>query len=185
MLVKNLYRAAVVAGAVISLQAGMVEDFEGESATYNYRIDAKNQVFELIEAPQVEGKAGKISWDEAKTKYAEITFKKRVQLPVFESATITIKVFAPADSPVNRFNLRLIDAQGEVFQWNKDVSFKSGGWQEVSFPITTTNFRHNWGGKSNKVLDQPVKAFGFGIDYKKGSGKSHLVVDDLSFSSDK
>jgi hypothetical protein len=182
---KNLYRAAVIVGAVISLQAGIIEDFEGDSASLNYRIDAKNQVFELIEAPQAKGRAGKISWDEAKTKYAEVTFKKRSKLPVFETATVTIKVFAPANSPVNRFNLRLIDAQGEVFQWNKAVSFKSGGWQEVSFPITTTNFRHNWGGKSNKVLDQPAKVFGFGIDYPKGSGKSHLVLDDLSFSSGK
>jgi hypothetical protein len=183
MSMKNLYRAAVIAGGMMSLSAGMVENFEGQSGAYNYRNDAKGQVFEVSAAPQAKGQAGKISWDAAKTKYAEATFKQRAKLPVFEAATVKVKVFAPAGSPVTRFNLRLIDAQGEVFQWNQAVSFKTSGWQDLAFQITPASFRDSWGGKSNKTFDQPARLFGFGIDYRKGSGKGHLWLDDIRFSS--
>jgi hypothetical protein len=183
MSIKNLYRAAMIVGGMMSLQARIVEDFEGQSASHNYRNDARSQAFELSAAPQSTGQAGKISWDAAKTKYAEVTFKQRAKLPVFDTATVKIKVFAPTGSPVTHFNLRLIDAQGEVFQWNQAVSLRSSGWQDLAFHITPANFRHCWGGKKNKTLDQPAKLFGFGIDYRKGSGKGHLWIDDIRFSS--
>lgn len=186
MFQRKLFAAVTAAaGLILSGQGATIEKFDSFSAAdINYKYSKRDAAVELLKAPESKGLAAKVSWNANKFKFAELTLKKRKSLPAFEEGYFKVKVYAPANSPVNRFNLRLIDASHEVFQWNKSVSLKPG-WQEVVFNITPNNLSVQWGGNKDKKLDQPVKLLGFGIDFKKNSGKSFLWVDDISFTSGK
>ncbi len=171
------------AGVVFAAGAASIEDFENtKPSDVNYIKEKRDAAVELLQAPGIKGPAVKISWNADKFKYAELTLNKRKALSSFEEGSLKVKVYAPENSPVHRFNLRLIDAKGEIFQWDKAVSFKKG-WQEIIFNITPENYSISWGGNKDKKLDQPVKFLGFGIDYKRNSGKSFIWVDDVRFSS--
>lgn len=166
-----------------AVQAGVLENFSGPQLPLHLNEGVKrNQQAELTAAPDGT-RAVRLSWAKDRFNYTEPIFNKPVQLPEFEQAAVTVKVYTPENCPVARVNLRLIDAQGEVFQWDQAVSWRESGWKTLTYNITQAGAKISWGGNNDKKLDQPARLFGFGIDFKKDSGAGEFLLGPISFSS--
>lgn len=166
--------------------AVVVEDFNKAKAEDYYAVNQeRGQTTRIVSNPAGTGQSIRVDWDADKHKFAELSLPPRLrpQLPEFEEAVFKVDVYAPENSPVTFLGLRLIDARGEVFQWRQGVKFYKSGHNEVSFKVTPGNFSVSWGGNNDKVIDWPVKLLGFGIDYARESGQSHLLLDCVNFSS--
>ncbi len=121
-----------------------------------------------------------ISWDTAASKYIEVVLGDRPKLPEFTRAAVTAKIKAPVGCPVTRIGLRLVDTEGETFQYTRQVDFQAGGEFEVVWDIPAGEWKSSWGKKSNKYLDQPARIQGIGIDYRQNSGKAKFQLVSLS-----
>lgn len=182
-MLKKICSLFIVALTVSILQAGVVENFAGTQLPLRLNDPVKrNQQVELTTAPDGT-KAVKVSWTKDRFRYAEPIFLKPAVLPEFEQGTVSVKIYTTENCPVGRVNLRLIDAQGEVFQWDQAVSWRQAGWKTLSYNITPGNAKISWGGKSDKKLDFPARLFGFGIDFQKDGGAGELFLGPVSFTS--
>ena len=56
-------------------------------------------------------------------------------VPEFTRATFRSRVFLPPGHPVRSFNLRLIDADDEVFQFSATPPQGDGKWHEIAFAV--------------------------------------------------
>ncbi len=99
----------------------------------------------------------------------------------FDSAKILVRAFLPEDGNVRDVCLRLIDNDGEVFQYRKSVA-KLNGWQNLVYEISDSSKPYNscWSGKvKNKVLDFPIKILGFAVDYKIREGNGYVGLANI------
>lgn len=107
------------------------------------------------------------------------------EVPEFTKANFRGKVFLPSDQPVSSFNLRLVDADGEVFQFRAALPKGDGKWHEIVFPVDA--FRpeaSRWGGgtKADGRLTMPVKFRGVAGDFGEAAGTfgiGRMVCDVL------
>ncbi len=173
----------MIVGTAWSAVAVTLEKFDLPElpASLNQATERKQQL-ELSAAPDGV-KAMRLSWQKDRFKYAEPIFKKQKVLPEFTEATLTVKVYAPANCPVGRFNLRLADASNEIFQWDQRIKWSQPGWKTVTFPLTGNNFSVCWGGNNNKQMDAPVKLFGFGVDFEQDGGAGELWIGEVSVTT--
>ena len=172
--------AGILAFAV---QSGVLENFTGPQLPLHLNEAVKrNQQAELTAAPDGV-RAVRLSWANDRFNNINPIFNKPALLPLFEQATVTVKVYTPDNCPANRVNLRLIDAQGEVFQWDQAVSWRESGWKTLTYNITPAGAKISWGGNNDKKLDQPARFFGLGIDLKKDSGTGELLIGPITFTS--
>ena len=95
------------------------------------------------------------------------------EVPEFTKANFRGKVFLPPDQPVSSFNLRLADADGEVFQFRAALPKGDGKWHEIVFPIDASRPEAGrWGGgeKADGKLTMPVKFRGVTGDFGAAAG---------------
>ena len=95
------------------------------------------------------------------------------EVPEFTKANFRGKVFLPPDQPVSSFNLRLADADGEVFQFRAVLPKGDGKWHEIVFPIDASRPEAGrWGGgeKADGKLTMPVKFRGVTGDFGAAAG---------------
>ncbi|HEX2951479.1 MAG TPA: hypothetical protein VHV83_18215, partial [Armatimonadota bacterium] len=134
-------------------------------------------------SPDGTGLAGKWSWGEKHNNYQEVHLVRAKDLPGFEDAcdgTVSFRVYSEGTAAVRRINLRLIDAQGEVFQITKPVTFEKKGWQELSYRIPPNAPYDSWGGVVNKKFDLPVKLQALIVDFTPQVAESGtLYFDDI------
>ena len=62
------------------------------------------------------GKSIPIQWNPWESKYVTLVFPGRISLPEFKRLSVIAYFRAPADTPVRRISLRLIDKNHENFQ---------------------------------------------------------------------
>ena len=113
----------------------------------------------------------RLSWNAEKFIYAELLPEKTPEIEAFEKAEFKASVRSSGECPVRIFNLRLIDATGESFQWNRPVEWSKAGDYVVSYQVTPENADLHWGGNNDKKVDFPAKFVGFSVDFLRGSGK--------------
>ncbi len=163
--------------------AGIVENFSGTQSPAQLHDGAKrNQSLEMSVTPDGR-KALRIFWTANCFRYAEPMFQKPVVTPDFEQGVVTVSVYTPENCPVVRFNLRLIDANREVFQWDQAVSWRQAGWKTLTYSLTPSNSKQSWGDKADKKIDFPVKVLGFGIDFQKDAGAGEFWLGSIAFAS--
>ena len=97
----------------------------------------------------------RLSWDAEKFIYAELLTEKMPEIEAFEKAEFKASVRSSGACPVRIFNLRLIDATGESFQWNRPVEWAKAGDYVVSYQVTPENADLHWGGNNDKKIDFP------------------------------
>jgi len=163
--------AAAVVKDGFDVNAGMTKYVPGDKNNYKMQV---------ADAPDNAGKAVEIVWTPAASNYIELVLGKMIKLPEFTSATVKLKFYVPANCPVTGIGFRMRDAGDETFQFHKTVDFSKPGIVEVTIPVTPTNFNANWGGRNDKILDQPATISGFGLDYRKVDGEAKLYLLDLS-----
>lgn len=117
-----------------------------------------------------------VTWEPAKSKYIEIMFNQKFEFPEFNKLTVTVRIEAPAGCPVRSLGLRLTDKTNETFQFSKSVNFSQGGTFDVSWEVSPGQWKNSWGGNNDKQLDQPMKLYGFGVDYAKGLSEAKFRV---------
>lgn len=126
----------------------------------------------------------RLSWDAEKFIYAELLTEKMPEIEAFEKAEFKASVRSSGACPVRIFNLRLIDATGENFQWNSQVEWSKAGDYVVSYQVTPENADLHWGGNNDKKIDFPAKFAGFSVDFLRGSGKGSVVITGAEVRSD-
>lgn len=127
----------------------------------------------------VENNALKMIWGGARHPYIEWSFTSPLPLPEFISGKVKILVSTPADSPIRQFSIRMIDTQGEVFQWRKKINWQTAGQQELVFDVTPENSSFSWGGNSSRVISFPVRFLGISADFMPGSGSGELNLHTI------
>lgn len=75
------------------------------------------------------------------------------------------------DVKISKINLRLIDNDGEVFQFQRKGSAPIDKWLDVKFDLSKPQSAVSWGKKKNGKLDFPVRWQGIVIDYLGDSGE--------------
>ncbi len=100
-------------------------------------------------------------------------------LPEFLKAEFRVQVLLPANHPGREVNLRLIDADGEIFQFRHSLPAAGDGkWRDFVFTADAENPRTTarWGGgdKADKKLTMPVKLRGVTVDLRPGGGELGL-----------
>jgi len=88
----------------------------------------------------------------------------------FLKAEIRANVFVfPGDAKLD-FNIRLTDADGEIFQFRNRLPLGDGKWHELVFEIDATEKYSSWGGekKADGFLTMPVTFRGITLDYTDG-----------------
>ncbi len=135
----------------------------------------------------LEGKAAlRFDWDGTQAPYLESGFSKGVRLPVFHTAKIRLHAYVPEEVPLSMLNIRLMDKDGEIFQFAGKVSATDHGWVTLTYTIDAEKPQAGvWGGKSqNKKLDFPVSLAGIGIDFRnKASGYVGLGLVEIQVIS--
>jgi hypothetical protein len=99
----------------------------------------------------------------------------------------SIWVYGAGQKDFTSTRLRLIDAGGEIFQYDlgpKMIEALNGtGWREVNTEIDLTQNKGSFGGKKNDVLDMPLKFFGLGLTHDiTKAAEGTIYLDDLKIS---
>ncbi len=131
------------------------------------------------------GKGGLlVKWDAARHPYWEWSFTPPLTLPEFDSAEFRVGLRVTGPDAVRRFNLRLADATGEVFQYEQMPLWPAGGVFTLDYRIDAAKGadRH-WGGNGDGKLDFPVRLFGISADCAEGSGKGELAIRSIDWTT--
>ena len=131
------------------------------------------------------GKGGLlVKWDAARHPYWEWSFTPPLTLPEFDSAEFRVGLRVTEPDAVRRFNLRLADATGEVFQYEQMPLWPAGGVFTLDYRIDAAKGadRH-WGGNGDGKLDFPVRLFGISADCAEGSGKGELAIRSIDWTT--
>ncbi len=146
-----------------------------------HRPEEKAQRYRYEAMP--DGKpALRIDWDNAKAAHVEFIIGQKLTLPEFTRARVRVNAYLPADCHARSLNLRLTDADGEVFQFGRPVPAGAQGWQEFCYEIDAAKpagGSWNGGAKANKKLDFPVVLTGFAADFKSRSGEGWLGIGEV------
>ncbi len=130
-----------------------------------------------------------LKWNSNKAKWMQISFKKneRPVLPDIKKVKVKVEVdgFCVRPTQARCFNLRLIDAKNEVFQFRKWISWsKAGDWSlEFMVDPNSTEGYSCWGGDKNKKMDQPVSLLGFSVDFRKNMGPGEVYIKAVRLCS--
>ena len=124
-----------------------------------------------------------MKWDGNKFAWTQAHLAGAAKISFPDSGVIKflIKVTTVSACPVNNFNLLLMDASGEVFQFRKKVFWdKAGNWVlEYDVNAAAPETQSIWGGDKNRKFDFPVKLLGVAAEFVKGSGFGELYINSI------
>ena len=124
----------------------------------------------------------RVNWDPAQRAFAEFSFQPNHQLGTFQTLTLKVKAELSEKSTFNVMTVRLLDRDGEIFQFTQPKPKKGN---EIVFKIDTANFRHNgtwkYSGSAvvNKKLDFPVSLMGMSFHYNKNSAPGEIIIKEI------
>ncbi len=158
----------------------VIDFVQSSSPAGVHRAEEKAQSCDYDELP--DGKRElRIDWDFSKGRHFECGIGRNLPLPEFTRAEITVKTYLPPGDPLVNFNLRLRDADGETWQFVREVGDRKSGWREFVYAIDRDAPKGNcWGGSGNKKLDFPLTLAGFAGDFKKRTGESWCAIESVS-----
>lgn len=156
------------------LYAMVIEDFQQDS---KWKIMGGTKLegsCEVVDSPMRQGKSLQVNWGVPRDKYFEVfVASERPVVQGFEKsakpfhATVSWDVFSPGTAELHRMAIRLIDSDGETFQWSSAVEMKEEGWHTVTIPISPDNYIVSWGGKpeSKGKFDGQVRFVSLTFDF--------------------
>ena len=131
-----------------------------------------------------EGDGLLVSWDPAVRRFMEFTFPVAQPLGTFQIATVTVKLKRSAQSTFSALSLRLMDRDGEIFQFRAAAG---EGVEELNYRIDGNDTARAASWKSsaeatmNRKLDFPVKLLGFAVDYPAGSAPGEVRISSMTY----
>ncbi|MBN2642097.1 MAG: hypothetical protein JXR78_10605 [Victivallales bacterium] len=144
---------------------------------------------EYAKNPVTGKKALRVEWDGNKYSRGMIFMKKT--LPSFHVARFELKLTTTEISHVTSCNIRILDADGEMFQYKNAVDWNRKGQWTVNYDVNSKNPEVKSisipGGISNGNMDKPLTFYGFAFEVPKNSGKGELYIDSIKmiYSNDK
>jgi hypothetical protein len=149
--------------------------------------------FTYATAPVPRGKSAKITWEKRKPHpYLTVLFGyPQIKETKTELDGELSMWFYPGKGKEQIFsiNARMMDADGEVFQWKKRVNLKSKtGWQKLTWIVKPDSFIDCYGGgkKANKKIDLPVSFYSVVVVFKSLlAGPGCIYFDDISYNTNK
>ncbi|MFG0248521.1 MAG: endo-1,4-beta-xylanase [Phycisphaeraceae bacterium JB051] len=176
-----------------TLNAQTISDFQQNDTWQIINGDKKNGTLTTVSSPMRQGNALQFAWDTPRDKYFEIYLKEQHKLDGFDSsakpyhASISVDVFSPGTAEITRMSVRLIDGEGEVFQYMIATKLEKEGWQTLTFDIKPGGEKHHWGGKQENPgkMDGQVRFVGMTLDFDsrvepaQESAKRRVFFDDL------
>lgn len=119
-------------------------------------------------------------WDASKSSYIEMAFSNPIKLPAFHAASVRAKIWAPEGCSAQLLSIRFRDKDGEVSQFRKKVSFKTGGFFDVEWKINPLDIIESWGPKTlNKKIDMPAELITMVVGYSTNISFGSLWLLDL------
>lgn len=151
-----------------------------------HMADTRGQRFELATVPGTQEKGIKLSWDEKHHSYAELHLRKPLQLPEFTKANLRLKFYIPANTPIQKINLRLVDKTGEVFQFNYSTpNYPEAGIKTIDYLVNPANLKAgHWSGNNDNKIDFPVALLGFAVDFRPNAGAGELYFAGVEMVSE-
>ena len=131
-----------------------------------------------------EGDALLLSWDPATRRFMEFTFPVPPPLGTFQTATVTVKLKRTPQSTLTALSLRLMDNDGEIFQFRAPAE---AGAEELIYRIDAndTGRAASWKSSAetaaNRKLDFPVKLLGFSVDYPANSAPGEVTISSIAY----
>jgi polysaccharide biosynthesis protein PslG len=149
--------------------------------------------FTYAAAPEPRGKSAKITWKKRKLHpYLSVSFwNPQIKETKAELDGELSMWFYPGKGKeqISSINARMMDADGEVFQWKKRVNLKSkGGWQKLTWDVNPDNFIDCYGGgkKANKKINLPVRFYSVVVRFKSPmSDPGYIYFDDVEYKNSK
>ncbi len=128
-----------------------------------------------------------LKWNAGAAKYLEFSFQgKQPQVEKFAEARFEVEIYVTENTRAGKINLRLADADGEIFQFNiLPKQPLAPGWHTLPLRITGEGIQKasHWGGDKDHKLDFPVKLAGFSIDFPAGSGEGEVFLGKVSVTA--
>ena len=140
--------------------------------------EKRNQCMTLQTLPESGEKGVKLSWDGYAFPYAELHLRTPLPLPAdFRRGNVSLRLRLPARAPVRSISLRLVDATGEIFQYQlRCLPPAEPKILTVDYPVNLMeNKNSSWGGNNDKKFDLPVALKGFTIDFERESGAGEAL----------
>lgn len=191
-----LFVALLLVLGTTSLRAQVLEDFQ---QGHKWKVIGGTKLegsCKVVDSPQRQGKCLEVNWSVPRDKYFELFIAS--ERPIIEGfdtssnpnhGTVSFDVYSPGTDELHRMAVRLIDSDGEVFQWSTPVEMlKKEGWHTVSINIAPDNFVTSWGGKvENKgKIDSPVRLVSLTYDFDSkvlpsdDADKRRFFVDNIA-----
>ena len=140
--------------------------------------EKRNQSLTPHSLPGTGEKGLKLVWDGYAFPYAELHLRKPLPLPAdFRQGSVSLRLRLPARAPVRSVSLRLVDATGEIFQYQlRTLPPAKAKTLTVDYPINLAESKNSsWGGNNDKKFDLPVALKGFSIDFERESGAGEAL----------
>ena len=67
-----------------------------------------------------------VTWNPQESKYISLSFPEKRKLPEFTRLSVTARFRVPADTPVRKVSLRLLDSGNENFQFSRPAVVRDG-----------------------------------------------------------
>lgn len=191
---KKLFALLIVCLIGVSVRALALGDFGNADLWQLNDPQKRRQTLSVQVPPQAAAPGLKIVWEAMGFRYAELQLKSPLPLPAdFREGTISLQVYLPAYAPVRSVNLRLIDAKGEIFQYQmRCLPVAEAKLQTCNYQINLMQKNMaSWGGNHDKIMDLPVSFAGISVDFanETESGEIYLaglaVTPKISADADK
>ncbi len=140
--------------------------------------EKRNQSLTPHSLPGTGEKGLKLVWDGYAFPYAELHLRKPLPLPAdFRQGSVSLRLRLPARAPVRSVSLRLVDATGEIFQYQlRTLPPAEAKTLIVDYPVNLAESKNSsWGGNNDKKFDLPVALKGFSIDFERESGAGEAL----------
>lgn len=121
--------------------------------------EKRNQSLTPHSLPGTGEKGLKLVWDGYAFPYAELHLRKPLPLPAdFRQGSVSLRLRLPARAPVRSVSLRLVDATGEIFQYQlRTLPPAEAKTLTVDYPVNLAESKNSsWGGNNDKKFDLPV-----------------------------
>lgn len=174
--------------AASNISAADYADFDSPGA-WKVSNPSSQQSIEWITDYSPRLKVVKVTMLPIKQWYAEISPKNLPQIAKSpEDLNLKVSWEFLCDTPeiMTQIAVRIVDSTGEVFQFQKKVSPRSGQWQKAELLLTPDSVRNSWGGNNDKKLDYPLKFQSLILDgNKNGVSKVSYYIHNLKVEKNK
>ena len=120
-------------------------------------------------------------WDCTAATYLEFNFLKPIPLPEFNTGEVALEVFIPEGAPIRKINFRLIDSQGETFQYMFPTAQLKPGLQTLLVQLNSVH-KESWGAKKNGRVNFPARMLGVSVDFNRKEGQGELWIGKVAFT---